>query len=479
MHSSRRSLLKSFAASIVGAPAIHAKTNSSDIRVEDVSIDFKDFPCRTPLMFGGSRIDNLTILNVQCLIKDRKGKHAKGFSSMTMGNVWSFPSKTLSYADTLGAMKVLASRIESITRAHSEYGHPVELNHTLEPQWLNAAKELDASLKLGEAIPKLCTLVTGSPFDAAISDAYGKLLARSVYTTYGPDLLRHDLSRYLGHEFQGEQLQSYVSTRPKPSMPLYHLIGGADPITQAEIGKRLEDGLPETLPEWIRYSGLTNLKIKLNGEDLDADTDRVIAVDRVTAETQARRGVATWHYSLDFNEKCPNVEYLIEMLSKLKEVTPTGFNRIQYVEQPTKRDLKADRTNKMHRAAELCPVVIDESLTDLESLILAREMGYSGAALKACKGQAQALLMAAAAQKFKMFLCVQDLTCPGAALIHSAGLAAHVPGVAAIEANARQYLPSANKGWEERFPGIFEVRNGSVQTGLLTGSGLGVTLPWD
>ena len=43
-----------------------------------------------------------------------------------------------------------------------------------------------------------------------------------------------------------------------------------------------------------------------------------------------------------------------------------------------------------------------------------------------------------------MFLCVQDLTCPGASLIHSAGLAAHVPGVAAIEANGRQYCPAAN-----------------------------------
>ena len=66
-------------------------------------------------------------------------------------------------------------------------------------------------------------------------------------------------------------------------------------------------------------------------------------------------------------------------------------------------------------------MVIDESLTDLESLMLAREMGYTGAALKACKGQSQALLMGAALQKHKMFLCVQDLTCPGAALIHSAG----------------------------------------------------------
>jgi hypothetical protein len=161
------------------------------------------------------------------------------------------------------------------------------------------------------------------------------------------------------------------------------------------------------------------------------------------------------------------------VLRQIRGKSPAAFGRIQYGEQPTHRDLRAHRENVMHEAAKLRPVVIDESLTDLESLRLAREMGYTGAALKACKGQAQALLMAAAAQRWRMFLCVQDLTCPGASLIHSAGLAAHVPGVAAIEANARQYVPAANKGWEEKFPGIFVIKDGFMRTGILTGAGLG------
>jgi L-alanine-DL-glutamate epimerase-like enolase superfamily enzyme len=296
---------------------------------------------------------------------------------------------------------------------------------------------------------------------------------RSAYAIYGPDLMRHDLSHYLGKGFEGEYLQKYVLTKPKPSMPLYHLVGAVDPITASDIKKRINDGLPETLPEWINHSGLTNIKIKLNGEDMAWDTERVLAVDRTATEVQNQRRVADWVYSLDFNEKCPSVKYLMEMLAKIKEKTPRGFARIQYIEQPTKRDLKADRANVMHEAAKLRPVVIDESLTDLESLLLAREMGYTGAALKACKGQSQALLMAAAAQKFKMFLCVQDLTCPGASFIHSAGIAAHVPGVAAIEGNSRQYVPAANAGWDRKFPGMFDVRNGRVNTGLIKGPGLG------
>jgi hypothetical protein len=127
----------------------------------------------------------------------------------------------------------------------------------------------------------------------------------------------------------------------------------------------------------------------------------------------------------------------------------------------------------MHRASSLKPVVIDESLVDLESLELAKEMGYTGAALKACKGQTQSLLMAAAARRMGMFLCVQDLTCPGASLVHSASLAAHIPGMAAIEANARQYMPAANMGWEVTHPGLFRVTDGMVTTAGLNGPGLG------
>ena len=177
-------------------------------------------------------------------------------------------------------------------------------------------------------------------------------------------------------------------------------------------------------------------------------------------------------YSADFNERCRHVDYLLEFLATIREKAPFAFECLQYIEQPTARDLRADSGNVMHEAAKIKPVVIDESLTDRESLLLARDMGYSGVALKACKGQSQALLMAAAAQKYGMFLCVQDLTCPGASLIHSAGLAAHVPGVSAIEANARQFIPAGNREWEARFPDVFVVRDGTMRTGGLTGPGL-------
>src|SRR5262249_41618918 len=139
-----------------------------------------------------------------------------------------------------------------------------------------------------------------------------------------------------------------------------------------------------------------------------------------------KRGVERWAYVPDFNEKCPNAEYYLAFLRQLKERTPRGFARIEYVEQPTARDLKAHPENAMHEAAKLCRVVIDESLTDVESLLAARELGWSGAVVKSPKGLTHVLLIACAAGKQKMLVAGGDMSCPGAALIQTASLQARV-----------------------------------------------------
>ncbi|MCX7701787.1 MAG: hypothetical protein N2039_12995 [Gemmataceae bacterium] len=447
--------------------------HATDIQIRDVSFEYEDYLYRVPIKFGGMVLDRVTLLNVWVEVETNSGQVARGFGSMPLGNVWSFPSRVLRYDQTLGAMKSLAEKLQRLFAAWDEPGHPLDIFHALEPSILAAAREVSAERQLAEPMPTLAALVVASPFDAAVHDAFGKVHGRSSYQTYGRDFVHHDLGHYLGTEFAGQWLDEWISPEPKPHLPLYHLVGALDPITDADVTQRVSDGLPETLPEWIRANGLTHLKIKLNGDDLRWDVERVLTIDRVTAEVQRERGVGQWWYSLDFNERCGHVGYLLEFLAKVRQGSPEGFERIQYIEQPTARDLAAHRHNVMHEAARLKPIVIDESLTDLHSLRLAQELGYTGAALKACKGQSASLLLAAAARMSGMFLCVQDLTCPGASLIHSAGLAAHIPGVAAIEANARQYCPAANAPWRDRFPGIFQVTDGLLRTGDLTGPGLG------
>lgn len=448
-------------------------TKPSDIRVVDVQCEFEPVKFRSPLKFGGRIMDSGELINVEVSVETRNGKHAFGQGSMPIGQVWAWPSSQVTPEQAGAAMKAFATEVCKLVSVYPEYEHPLDIIYRISAEYAHLGQQVSRQHKLTEMMPPLAELVAASPLDAAIHDAFGRALGINSYNTLGKEFVSCDLSEYLDDQFAGEYLSQYTLREPKATMPLYHLVGALDPLTPGDVAKPLNDKLPEHLGQWIAADQLTHLKIKLNGEDLNWDLERVLGVDRVATEAQAKRGCSQWFYSLDFNEKCANVEYILTFLQKLREANPAAYERVQYIEQPTHRDLKAHPENKMHAAAKLKPIVIDESLVDYETLLLAREQGYSGVALKACKGHTDALLLGAAAQKFGMFLCVQDLTCPGLSFLHSASLAARIPTVAAIEGNSRQFCPSANKLWKTRLPGMFEIKQGTIQTGLLNGEGLG------
>src|SRR5229473_2544411 len=113
---------------------------STDIRIDQVSFGYEDFRYRTPIKFGGTALDRATILNVNISASTRGGQRARGFGSMPLGNVWSFPSKLLTYDETLAAMKELAARIATIAGDCREFGHPIDLTMALEPYYEDAAR---------------------------------------------------------------------------------------------------------------------------------------------------------------------------------------------------------------------------------------------------------------------------------------------------------------------------------------------------
>jgi L-alanine-DL-glutamate epimerase-like enolase superfamily enzyme len=445
----------------------------TDISLKQVRVFTERVEYRTPIKFGGRVVTDAEVVNVEMDVETRDGQQGSGFGSMPMGNAWGWPSQVVSGEKTLAAMLALARRYVELADHYAGCAHPLDITHELASSLDSLADEAVQAEGVQEAMPRLAQLLAVSPVEAAIHDAYGKTLGQSAFNVLGEEFVNRDLAAYLNDDFGGEYLDRYTLREPKPKMPLYHLVGALDPLTDADIDQRLDDGLPETLGEWILADGLTHMKIKLAGDDLEWDVARVAAVERTAAEAQAKRGCNQWHYSLDFNEKCANVQYVLDFLARLEETSPQALARAQYIEQPTHRDLRANPENRMHAAAKIKPVVIDESLVDFDSLLLSREQGYSGVALKACKGQSEALLMGAAAQKYNMFLCVQDLTCIGASFLHSASIAARIPTIAAIEGNGRQYCPRGNEGWADRFPAMFHITDGTVGTHELNGPGLG------
>ncbi|MSR60796.1 MAG: hypothetical protein EXS05_24675 [Planctomycetaceae bacterium] len=445
----------------------------TDITILEARCSFEPIPFRSPLKFGGRVMDKATLINVEVLVETRNKRREAGFGSMPLAPVWAWPSSTLSVDQAEAAMRQFAEQVIELAGDYPDYAHPIDITEQFMGEYAHLAKRVQQQQKLSEPIPYLAQLVAASPLDAALHDAYGRVHSKNSYDCLSSEYVNHDLSEYLDASFKGEYLDKYTLREPQPKLPLYHLVGALDPLTEGDVPKKIGDGLPEHLGEWIKANGLTHLKIKLAGDDLKWDVERVLAVERVAGVAQAARGCAKWFYSLDFNEKCATVDYVLDFLKQIKKGAVAAYDRVQYIEQPTHRDLKAHPENKMHEAAKLKPVVIDESLVDYDSLLLARDLGYTGIALKACKGHTDSLLLGAAGQKLGMFLCVQDLTCPGYSFLHSASLAARIPGVAAIEGNGRQYCPTANRRWRAQFPAMFDIKDGTVGTGVLNGVGLG------
>ncbi|WP_339910915.1 mandelate racemase/muconate lactonizing enzyme family protein [Symmachiella dynata] len=448
-------------------------SKSTDVRILEARCTFESLDFRTPLKFGGRVVESTELINVEVDVESRDGRVATGFGSMPLGNIWAWPSAEVTPDQSAAAIKKMAQQTVELAEAYPEFDHPLDTIYRLSGEYSHMAGKIVKKMDIAGEFPELAQMVAASPLDAALHDAYGRAADMNSYDMLSEEFMNYDLAEYLDEQFEGEYLDQYTLRTPKPKMPLYHLVGALDPLTTADVQEPIGDDLPETLEEWIAADGLTHLKIKLNGDDLDWDVARVAAIDQVAAQAQAARGCNEWFYSLDFNEKCANVQYVLDFLARIRDQRGEAWDRVQYIEQPTHRDLKANPENRMHEAAKLKPVVIDESLIDYDALLLSREQGYSGVALKACKGHTEALLMAAAAQKMEMFLCVQDLTCPGFSFLHSASLAARIPGVAAIEGNGRQYCPAGNKRWAKLFPAMFKITDGTVATSELDGLGLG------
>src|SRR5262249_44909101 len=106
-----------------------AMPRPTDIRIESVSFDCEDHRYRSPIKFGGVALDRVTLLNVHVTVRTESGKTAGGFGSMPLGNIWSFPSRALTYDDTLGAMKAVAEQVARVYGECREVGHPIDLFH--------------------------------------------------------------------------------------------------------------------------------------------------------------------------------------------------------------------------------------------------------------------------------------------------------------------------------------------------------------
>jgi L-alanine-DL-glutamate epimerase-like enolase superfamily enzyme len=382
----------------------------------------------------------------------------------------------LSYAER---HEVLIEFTKILAKSWAEYsrsGHAFEVGYAYQKEVLpELVAEVNFSRSAGHKMPWLAALVCCSAFDIALHDAYGHANQVPVYETYNHQFMSQDLSAFISPadntdiSFKDKYPIDYLVS-PSETLPVWHLVGGVDPISEEELtGDEPDDGHPKLLEEWIARDGLNCLKVKLRGTDFDWDYSRLVEVGEI-----AIAQCVDWLTS-DFNSTVMDPVYVNEILDRLVIEHPRIYGMILYVEQPFPYELKKHQID-VHSVSARKPLFMDESAHDWELVRLGRSLGWTGVALKTCKTQTGALLTTCWAKAHGMTLMVQDLTNPMLAQIPHVLLAAHVGTIMGVESNAMQFYPAASEIEAKVHPGIYQRRNGVLDISTINGPGFGYRL---
>ncbi len=338
------------------------------------------------------------------------GKTACGWGETPISVQWAWPAK-LSYQQRYEAMTAFCEKLARLWCDSDVWGHPLEVGTTInESQLAELHGHFEHETSVHGKMPWLAALICSSAYDLALHDAYGVLHGLPVYQTYHEKWMNRDLASYFGSEtridFTGKYPADFLTCEPNHTLPAWHLVGGLDPLDQAELDSQTpHDGYPVLLEDWIDRDGLDCLKIKLRGTDAEWDFERTVKVGKISLA----KGVH--HLSTDFNCTVHDPAYVTSILNRLKIEYPEIYDLLLYVEQPFPYELK-EHPIDVGTIAEEKPIFMDESAHDWRLVREGHRLNWNGVALKTCKTQSGALLSLCWAKAHGMQLMVQDLTNP-------------------------------------------------------------------
>ncbi len=276
--------------------------------------------------------------------------------------------------------------------------------------------------------------------DRAILDALGRIEGVSAFAltrrnrirldaATAPDLLGFDFASFLG------------GLKPAASIQARHTVGLVDDLTRADTaGKRIEDGLPESLEEVVATYGHRYFKLKVAGA-IDADIDRL---SRIAAVLD--RSDTPYHATLDGNEQFENIDAVSELWRRIGAEPRLARLKgsLICIEQPVGRARALDAP--VHALAEEIPFEIDESDADIGVFPRARTLGYRGISSKSCKGFYRALLNRARVARWNVeeggryFMSAEDLTTQAGVAVQQDLALATLVGAAHVEKNGHHYV---------------------------------------
>ena len=328
-------------------------------------------------------------------------------------------------------------------------------------------------IALAEGFNRLGAAFGSSMLERAVIDAVGRLSGRRFFELVRDGALGIELDA-ISPELAGREMAEFLPARPLSRLHVRHTVGLVDPITAADIAEPVNDGLPETLEDYLERDGIGYLKIKVAGVLAD-DVSRLEAIAAVLAR-RARR----FRITLDGNEQYKTIADFLGLIEEIKGSGKLGqlWRQVLFIEQPLDRAvaLEPDAKPALEALSREKPVIIDEADGWLGAFKEAAGLGYRGTSHKNCKGVYKSLhnLAFAAAHdarvgRRELFLSAEDLSNLPVVALQADLAAVALLGIDHVERNGHRYfrglshLSAAEKADAlARHPDLYERRGDEV-----------------
>ncbi|MEN3376083.1 MAG: hypothetical protein V7604_1438 [Hyphomicrobiales bacterium] len=397
-----------------------------------IAADFFERPIRLrlPFRFGNATLTQAPQVFVRVRIKLADGHESEGVSAEMLAPKWFDKSPELSNEQNFDQLRTslgMARRSMLAAGTDTPFGLSAKVDRP----------HHDACAAIG--LNGLVASYGLALIDRAIIDALGRLEGASVFALVRDNRL--GLNAATATDLAGFDFDKLLGNlAPAPSIQARHTVGLVDALTRAETnGKRLDDGLPESLEEIGATYGQRYFKLKVGGR-IDADIERLSGIAFVLDAI----GAPYWA-TLDGNEQYHDIDAVTALwhrigaeprLARLK-------SSILFIEQPIGRDQALSAS--VRALSDEVPIEIDESDADVGVFPRARSLGYRGISSKSCKGFYRALINRAriaqwnAEEPGRYFMSAEDLTTQaGVALQQDLALAALI--ATHVERNGHHYV---------------------------------------
>lgn len=405
-----------------------------DIKVGEARIGIANLFARMPFRFGVVTMDSAAsaTLELEVFVD---GRRVLGYASDFLSYKWfdKRPEKTPAdnVEDLLWVLK------EAAQVARDLPGGP------LFRLWQTLDAEIDRRA-LAAGFNRLGASFGVSMIERGMIDALGRATGQSFAEVLTSGAMGLEPGAVFA-ELEGMALGDGLPARPLTRVALRHTVGLVDPLDDADLvqSERLEDGLPETLADYLRRDGIRYLKLKVSG-DADADIDRFSRIAALTGGLDREFGI-----TIDGNEQFRALSDFAAFMDKLRTSPALSelYRSTLFIEQPLDRAVTMESALDEQAMATISkPLLIDEADGWTAAYREAADLGYRGVSHKNCKGVVRTLLNAMlVAQRNRAgqgghFQSAEDLTCLPIVSFQSNLAVVAALGIGHAESNGHHYF---------------------------------------